>query len=165
MNLGRSRNWKPVVAAGIAALAVGAMGAAVTDLSPWYYALRKPAWQPPDWLFGPVWTLIFGLTALAGVSAWRQARDGSTLIRLLALFALNIVLNVLWSWLFFRTQRPDWALVEVAFLWLSILLLMVVLWPVSRLSSRLLLPYLAWVSFAAYLNLVIVKMNGPFNVS
>ena len=80
----------------------------------------------------------------------------------LGLFALNINLNVLWSGLFFRVQRPDLALVEVVFLWLSIVALIVVLWRMSRMASALLLPYLAWVTFAAALNLAVVRLNAPF---
>ena len=81
---------------------------------------------------------------------------------ILGLFVLNGVLNVLWSPLFFKLRRPDWALTEVPLLWLSILLPMVLLWPFSWIGSLLLLPYLAWVSFAAILNLTIVRLNRPF---
>ena len=80
----------------------------------------------------------------------------------IALFVANGLLNIVWSPLFFRSQRPDWALIEVPFLWLSILVPMVVLWPISRAASLLLLPYLLWVSFAAFLNLTIVRLNRPF---
>jgi translocator protein len=81
---------------------------------------------------------------------------------ILGLFVLNGVLNVLWSPLFFKLRRPDWALTEVPLLWLSILLPIVLLWPVSWIGSLLLLPYLAWVSFAAIPNLTIVRLNRPF---
>ena len=158
----RGRLWKPVVAAALAATALGALGALVTDLSPWYYALHKPAWQPPDWLFGPVWTTIFGLAAIAGVLAWRGARTRGQRTRILALFALNALLNLGWSYLFFRLHRPDWALAEVGFLWLSIVALMIALWPHSRTASALLVPYLAWVTFAGVLNQAIVRLNPPF---
>jgi tryptophan-rich sensory protein len=154
--------WKPVLAAALAATVVATLGATVTELGPWYQALRKPAWQPPDWLFGPVWTLIFALTALAGALAWRSAPDRSSREWIIALFALNGFLNVLWSLLFFRMHRPDWALIEVAFLWLSIVVLIVVSARFSRSASVLLVPYLAWVTFAAFLNFTIVKLNGPF---
>ena len=157
-----SHVWLPILTAAIAATALGAMGALVTDLSPWYYSLRKPAWQPPDWLFGPVWTLIFGLAALAGILAWREAWGSADRARIIGLFTLNAALNVGWSWLFFRLHRPDWALLEVGFLWLSIVVLMVALWPMSRTASWLLLPYLLWVSFATVLNIAIVQLNRPF---
>jgi benzodiazapine receptor len=157
-----ARHWKPVLVAAAAALAVATLGGLVTELGPWYQSLRKPAWQPPDWLFGPVWTLIFGLAALAGVIAWRHAPDRAARTRIIGLFALNAFLNLLWSVLFFRLHRPDWALAEVGLLWLSILALIVALAPHSKAASWLLVPYLGWVTFAAVLNLAIVRLNAPF---
>lgn len=156
------RYWKPVLAAAVLAAAVAALGASATELGPWYQALRKPAWQPPDWLFGPAWTLIFALAAVAGVLGWRGAPDRHHRLRLIAWFALNALLNVVWTWLFFRFHRPDWALAEVVFLWLSIVVLIVVLMPYSRIAAWLLAPYLAWVTFAAVLNLAVVRLNAPF---
>jgi benzodiazapine receptor len=153
---------KPVFAAAAAALAVGILGAFVTELGPWYYGLRKPEWQPPDWMFGPAWTAIFGLAALSGILAWNGATDAAARRRILWLFAGNAFLNILWSALFFRFERPDFALVEVALLWLSILALILVLPSSSRAASWLLVPYLAWVTFAAMLNLAVVRLNYPF---
>jgi translocator protein len=158
----RGRLWKPVVIAALAATALGALGALVTDLSSWYYMLRKPSWQPPDWLFGPAWTAIFGLAAMAGVLAWRNAPTAHARGRIVILFVVNSALNVAWSWLFFRLHRPDWALYEVGFLWLSIVALIVALWPLSRTAAALLLPYLVWVTFASVLNLAVVRLNQPF---
>jgi tryptophan-rich sensory protein len=154
--------WKPVLVAALAAMVVATLGATVTDIGSWYAALRKPSWQPPDWLFGPVWTLIYALTAISGVMAWRKAPDRGTRDWILVLFALNGFLNILWSLLFFRLRRPDWALFEVVFLWVSILVPIIVLARFSKPASALLLPYLAWVSFAAYLNFVVVRLNEPF---
>jgi tryptophan-rich sensory protein len=157
------RGWlRPVAVAAAAAFAVSGLGALMTDIGPWYRGLAKPAWQPPDWLFGPAWTIIFAFAAASGAVAWRQAPDKAAREWLLALFALNGFLNVLWSLLFFRLRRPDWALAEVGLLWLSILLLMLVLWRYSRKASLLLAPYLAWVAFAGWLNWATVRMNGPF---
>jgi tryptophan-rich sensory protein len=153
---------KPVLVAAGAALLVAALGASATDIGPWYYALHKPWWQPPDWLFAPAWTLIYGLTALSGVLAWTRLGDRRARVRLLGLFALNAALNVGWSELFFNFHRPDWALIEVVPFWLSILLLVVVVWPISPRAGKLLLPYLAWVAFAGLLNLATVRLNAPF---
>ena len=141
---------------------VAVLGAAATDIGPWYYSLHKSVLNPPDWLFGPAWTLIYALTALSGVIAWRQARTVAQRRRILILFAINALLNVVWSELFFSLRRPDWAFTEVAPFWLSVLALMFFLWPVSRRSSWLLAPYLAWVAFAGYLNFEVVRLNGPF---
>ena len=158
----RVRALKPIIIAALAALTVAVVGGVMTDIGPWYLSLIKPAWQPPDWLFGPAWTLIFSLAAASGVIAWRDAPNQSSREWMLALFALNGFLNVLWSLLFFRLRRPDWALMEVGFLWLSVALLMLVLWRYSRKASLLLIPYLVWITFAAALNWATVRLNAPF---
>lgn len=152
---------KSVYIAILIAIVVGGIGGASTIIGPWYYALAKPSWQPPDWLFGPVWTTIYVLTAIAGVKAWRRGDDVQRRHYLGALL-LNCVLNMLWSAIFFTAQRPDIALIEVVPLWLSVLLLAALPWKYSRASSWLLLPYLLWVAFAAYLNQTIVRLNAPF---
>ncbi len=139
-----------------------AMGATATEIGPWYYGLNKPSWQPPDWLFAPVWTLIYAFTALAGVIAWQRIADRERRMRMMVLFALNALLNVLWSELFFSARRPDWALAEVVPFWLSIGVLMLLLFPLSRLAGWALVPYVGWVLFAGILNLAIVRLNGPF---
>jgi tryptophan-rich sensory protein len=143
-------------------MATAAVGGTLTDIGPWYQSLRQPAWKPPDVLFGPAWTLIYAFAVASAVIAWRAAPDRKAREWLIGLFALNGFLNVLWSLLFFRLQRPDWALLEVPALWLSIALLMLVLGRSARLSALLLLPYFAWVSFAAVLNAAVVRLNGAF---
>jgi tryptophan-rich sensory protein len=163
MTLARGSRLKPILAAAVCAIAVGSLGALTTELGTWYYQLRKPVWQPPDWLFGPVWTLIFALAALAAVLYWRDEADRENRLRVLAAFAVNAFLNTFWSLLFFRLKRPDLALDEVGFLWLSILLLIVLLRRRSRSAGWLIVPYLAWVSFAAFLNWTIVQLNAPFS--
>ena len=153
---------KPIVVAALAAAAVAGLGAATTDIGPWYRSLVQPAWQPPDWAFGPAWTTIFALAAIAGVLAWQRAPDQAARKWMLGLFAMNGFLNVFWSLLYFRLRRPDWALYEVPFLWLSVLVLIVVLGRYARTSAWLLAPYLVWVAFAAALNFSSVRLNGPF---
>ena len=152
--------WTIVTAAIITLLVLG-IGGALTTVGPWYWNLRKPSWNPPDWIFGPAWTLILVLAAWAGVLAWTGA-DPAGRARIAVLYVVNIVFHMAWTPLFFNMRRPDWALVEVPFLWLSVLALMVGLAPFSAAAPWLLLPYLLWVSFAAYLNLTIVRMNRPF---
>jgi tryptophan-rich sensory protein len=151
-------NTPVIVAAGVT-IAVLGIGGAMTNVGPWYQQLRKPSWNPPNWLFGPAWTVILGLAAWAGVLGWEHATGSDERLRLLVLFGINIVLHMLWSPLFFNLRRPDWALIEVPFLWLSIVALMIGLAPLSVRASLLLLPYLLWVAFAAYLNLTIVRLN------
>ncbi|WP_288581524.1 TspO/MBR family protein [uncultured Methylobacterium sp.] len=162
MGVAVSGGWTPIVVAALAAIVVAAAGAWLTALGPWYRSLRVPSWKPPDWAFGPVWTTIFTLTAIAGVLAWNAAPEGRERTWLIAAFGVNGLLNIAWSGVFFRLRRPDWALVEVAALWLSVLGLIVVVGRHSGLGAVLLLPYLAWVGIAALLNRSIVRLNGPF---
>jgi tryptophan-rich sensory protein len=156
------RERKPVLAAAGAAVGIAILGMITTDLGPWYVSLRKPAWQPPDALFGPVWTLIFALCALSFLTYWRRLPARNDRLEVIAAFLINGFLNVLWSLLFFRFERPDWSLYEVAFLWVSIVVMMLLVKRNSALAALLLLPYLIWVSFAAALNLKIAQLNMPF---
>ena len=161
MNFLLSPERKPVFIAVLLAIVTGGVGGLATEIGPWYFNLAKPSWQPPDWLFGPVWTTIYILTGIAGVRAWRRADDVQRR-HLMGALLLNIVLNILWSAIFFTAHRPDIALIEVVALWLSILLIALLVRRYSPMSALLLLPYLAWVAFAAYLNLTIVRLNAPF---
>lgn len=156
--------------AGITTIAVAAgaslgtlfLGGLFTKIGPWYEALRKPSWQPPGWAFAPVWTAIGVLAAWAGVVAWNHAGGGSGRTVVIVLFALNAVLNILWSVLFFTARRPDWALVEVVPLWLSVLALILAFLEDAPFASLLLVPYLVWVGIASVLNLTVVRLNRPF---
>ena len=156
---------RPIALAAAAAVLVAALGALMTDLGPWYQQLKQPPWKPPDASFGPIWTLIFALAAAAGVSGWQRLRLGAERRRLLLLFALNGGLNVFWSLLYFRLHRPDWALAEVPFLWLSVLALMAHLARRATSAALLLAPYLVWVAIAACLNWQTVHLNAPFTSS
>ena len=158
--IGRFISLQGVIAAG-SVIGVLGIGGAFTKIGPWYENLRKPSWQPPGWLFGPVWTTIGVLTAISGLQAWHgvsEQRAGT----LITLFAINGGLNIAWSVLFFTAQRPDWALVEVVPLWLSVAALVVCTASCSTTAPWLLMPYLIWVGIAAFLNLAIVRLNGPF---
>ncbi len=158
-----SRAWlMPILFAALVATAVAVLGATITDIGPWYHSLKQPHWAPPDVAYGAAWTLIYALTAFAGVTGW-LASNWREREWLLGLFALNGFLNIVWSLLFFRFHRPDWAVIEVVALWLSVLLLIVTIWRRSIWGAVLLLPYLLWVTFAGYLNMMIVRMNGPFS--
>ncbi len=151
----------PLLVALAGAFLVAAIGGALTDIGPWFRALNKPTWQPADSVFGPVWTTLYALIAASAALAWCDARSSKERLILVGLFVVNGILNVGWSLLFFHLQRPTWALVEIAVLWLSIAVLIVFLWAFSRRAAFLLVPYLAWVSFASVLNLAIVRLNPP----
>jgi tryptophan-rich sensory protein len=129
-----------------------------TSVATWYPALEKPAWTPPGWLFGPVWTLLYVMMGIAAWLVWRQVNAGRATLPLL-LFALQLLLNAGWSLLFFGLRSPGLALIEILLLWIAIA---ATLWAFARVQRRaalLLAPYLAWVSFAAALNLEIWRIN------
>ena len=140
--------------------AAGLGGLVTTARIPiWYADLAKPAWTPPDWTFGPVWTALYLMMAFSAWLVWRQA--GLAGARLpLALFGIQLVLNSLWSVLFFGLQSPGAAAVEIVLLWAAILATLLAFWKRSNLAGALLVPYLAWVSFAAVLNVAIWWMNA-----
>jgi len=158
-----SRAWLfPVVIAFLAASIIAVLGATITEIGPWYHDLVQPRWAPPDAAYGVAWTAIYALSALAGVTGWLAAANWREREWLLGMFALNGFLNILWSLLFFRLHRPDWAMVESIALWLSVAALIVLIWRRSMGGALLLVPYLLWVTFAGYLNMTIVHLNGPF---
>lgn len=137
---------------------VVAIGATISVTGPWYYALALPAYAPDGRLFALGWTLVYGLSAIAGATAWRMSppREGDLLI---AALALTGFLNIGWSYLFFHFQAPRWALFECLFLLPSALAVVAQAARFSRAAALLLLPYLAWVSFAAWFNWAVVALN------
>jgi len=149
-----------VVAIAICFGAAAIGGAATAPQIPnWYADLAKPSWTPPDWIFGPVWSALYLMMAVAAWLVWRQ-RGLAAAWRPLLLFLLQLVLNSLWSIAFFGLQNPAAAAVEIVWLWVAILLTMLAFWPRSAAAGALLLPYLAWVSFAAVLNFEIWRLNA-----
>lgn len=124
----------------------------------WYASLNKPSWNPPTWVFGPVWSTLYAMMAVSAWLVWRQggfARQS----RVLGLFLLQLALNAAWSPLFFGLQRPAVAFAEIIVLWLAIAGTIVAFWRVQRIAAGLLVPYLAWVSFAAFLNWTLWRLN------
>ena len=127
----------------------------------WYAALVKPAWNPPNAIFAPVWTVLYGLMAVAAWLVWRRA-GFSGAGAALGLFAVQLILNALWSYLFFGRHQPGLAFGDIGVLWVAILSVVLLFWRVDRVAGALLLPYLAWVGFAAYLNFTLWRLNaGP----
>jgi translocator protein len=154
--------WTPAIIGAAWAIVLGGAGGLLTEIGEWYRNLKKPSWQPPDWLFGPAWTIILGLAGWSFYLAWTNAPEPGDRMLIGVLFAVNFFAHLAWSPLFFVAKRPDWALREVVLLWLSVLALVVGLTPYSELAAWLNVPYIAWVSFAALLNRKIVQLNGPF---
>jgi benzodiazapine receptor len=128
------------------------------SLGSWYTALAKPSWNPPSWVFGPVWTVLYAMMAVAGWLVWR--RGGAAIRPALRWFAVQLVLNVGWSAVFFGLQMPGPAFAEILVLWIAIAATLRTSWRVSRPAGILLVPYLLWVSFAAVLNFAIWRLNG-----
>ena len=123
----------------------------------WFKKLNKPSWNPPNWLFAPVWTLLYALMAIAAWQVWEQA--GVSAAPLLALFVVQLVMNAAWTWVFFGLHRPDRAFVEIVVLWVFIAATLLGFWQMNPLAGLLLAPYLAWVTFASFLNLTIWQLN------
>ncbi|OYW23603.1 MULTISPECIES: TspO/MBR family protein [unclassified Sphingomonas] len=153
----------PILIAALATAIVAIMGSTITVTGPWYDGLVQPRWAPPEAAYGVAWTAIYAINVIAVVTAWRAMETRRESEGLVALWAMNGFLNILWSLLFFRLQRPDWALIEVVFLWLSVGSLIVYSWRRSMMAAILVVPYILWVTFAGYLNLAIVRLNGPFS--
>jgi len=129
--------------------------ATASSVGTWYRTLTKPAWNPPGWVFGPVWTLLYAMMAVAAWLVWRQVGWGGAL----AVFGVQLALNVVWSFCFFGRRSPLAGLVDIVLLWAAIALTLVWFWRVNRLAGLLFVPYLWWVTFAAALNFSIWRLN------
>jgi len=125
----------------------------------WYAQLAKPSWTPPNWLFGPVWSALYVMMALAAWLVWRQDGCRRAAVPLTA-FVLQLVLNAAWTWLFFGLHRPALAFAEIVLLWLAIAATLVLFWRRNAIAGVLMAPYLAWVSYAAALNLALWRLNA-----
>ncbi len=126
---------------------------------PWYESLRKPFWTPPDWLFSVAWTVLYLMMAVAGWLVWRDAPDGARALPLGA-FAAQLILNALWAPVFFGRHRLGLGFAVMVLLWAAVLVTVVLFFKVNTVAGLLLIPYLAWVGFAAFLNLGIWIMNA-----
>lgn len=147
-----------LIAGAVFCIVLAIAGGVLTRLTPWYDALRKPSWKPPDWAFGPIWTLVFVCLTFAIAYAW-SAADASQRPLMLWALAVNAALNIAWSGIFFVMKNPLLAMLELVIFWISIVALIYVLGSVSRTAALLLLPYICWVTAAGLLNFQIVKLN------
>ena len=144
--------WIGFVMVTFCAPALGALSAPGT----WYASLHQPTWNPPAWIFGPVWTFLYLLMATAVWMVWK--RDGWKLP--VGLYLVQLVLNAGWTPIFFGAHELGWALAEIIALWFAILVTLLSFLRVSMVAALMFVPYLAWVSFAAFLNFTLWKMNG-----
>lgn len=160
-------NWTTILIAAGWAIVLGGAGGALTEIGQWYRDLRKPPWQPPDWLFGPAWTVILGLAGWSFYIALTEAPTPEARGLVGALLGANFVFHLLWSPLFLKFKRPDWDLAENVLLWLSVASLLVGLPRLvgDSFPDWLIVPDFAWVSFAFLLNLKVVQMYRPFGIA
>ncbi|KKW20052.1 MAG: TspO and MBR like protein [Parcubacteria group bacterium GW2011_GWA2_51_10] len=155
---------KLIVAIGVSELAgiIGSTALTTGDSSSgleWYATLVKPALNPPSWLFATVWTTLFALMGIAAFLIWRKGLERRDVKIALGIFLGQLILNTLWSVIFFGLHSPGGALIEIAFLWLAILVTIVAFAKISKPAAWLLVPYIFWVSFASYLNYSIWMLN------
>ncbi|MCX6316112.1 MAG: tryptophan-rich sensory protein [Bacteroidetes bacterium] len=131
----------------------------VSGVESWYATINKPSWNPPNWIFGPVWTTLYFMMGIALFLVWKA--DTSIELKKIAfvLFAVQLALNFFWSFIFFRLHQPGWALAEMLALWIFIILTIFAFAQVNKTAAWLLVPYISWVSFAAILNYTIWKIN------
>lgn len=122
----------------------------------WHGALVKPSWNPPNWVFAPVWSVLYIMIALAGWMVWNNAPWSPAM----GLWAVQLGLNAAWSWLFFGLHRMDLAFYDITLLWLVIGAFIIAAWPITLLGAVLFVPYALWVSFAAVLNFSIWRLNS-----
>jgi translocator protein len=151
----RDGTWWVVLAVCFALTALAATTGGLFRPGAWYAALVKPSWNPPNWLFAPVWTVLYIMIAISGALAWRAGASQRTMI----FWVLQLVLNAAWTFLFFELQRPGLALIEIVCLWLAIAMYARGVVNVERRSALLVQPYLAWVTFAAALNAALWWLN------
>lgn len=144
----------------VASFSVAAIGGAATasSVGTWYQTLQRPAWNPPNWIFGPVWTLLYILMSVAAWRVWCRA-EAATAQSSLRWFAAQLVLNLLWSLLFFGLRSPGLAFVEVLVFWAVLVVMLSQFWRADRIAGALWAPYVAWVSFASVLNGTIWWLN------
>jgi benzodiazapine receptor len=154
-------NWAKLLASVVACQLAGALGAVFTRsaIPSWYAALKKPWFTPPNWLFGPAWVALYLLMAIAAWQVWQKGLPHPGVRAALAAFVGQLLLNALWSPVFFGLRSPLAGAVVIVLLWLAILLTIALFWKVSRPAALLLLPYLIWVGYASALNISIYLLN------
>jgi len=142
----------------IVACFLAALTGALFRPGDWYERLAKPTWRPPNRLFAPVWTVLYFTIAISGWLVWREAGFAGAALPL-AIYALQLILNAAWTPLFFGLHRPDLGFLNIVLIWLSIIATIALFFPIHAAAALLLLPYLAWVTFAAALNFAVWRLN------
>ena len=146
--------WGLFVLANFAAATSGA----VFTPGQWYEGLNKPSWRPPNWLFPPVWLVLYVVIGTSGWLVWRDTEPGTRMLPM-TIYFVHLALNFLWSAIFFGLKRPGWAFCEIILLWSTLVAMMVVFYPINQTAALILIPYLCWVSFAGCLNFKVWELN------
>jgi tryptophan-rich sensory protein len=154
-------DYKKLAAAVLVCLAAGFIGSffTVDSVGTWYAAIHKPSFNPPAWVFAPVWTALYVLMGVSAYLVWMKGWGRKDVRDALAVFGLQLFLNLLWSIIFFGAKQIFYAFAEIVFLWLGIVLTIVLFYRISKNAALLLVPYILWVSFAAFLNYSLWQMN------
>jgi tryptophan-rich sensory protein len=158
----KARKFNVLTAVGfvLAAELAGNIGSLATfsQIETWYATLEKPFFNPPNWIFGPVWTILYAFMGIAFYQIWRSGQSQQRR-KAIALFALQFILNILWSFIFFGFEQPGLAFVAIIVLWITIVATIRAFYPISKSAAWLLFPYILWVSFATVLNFAIWFLN------
>lgn len=131
----------------------------ITEIGSWYQTIRKPEWNPPNWLFGPVWTTLYVLMGIAFFLVWKSNKNEKIKRRAIILFVIQLVLNFFWSFIFFKQHQIGLAFAEILALWIMILFTIFAFAKINKTAAWLLVPYICWVSFAAILTYTIWQLN------
>ncbi len=156
------KNWLKLLISIALPLGVGAVAGLFTtpEISGWYQTINKPTWQPPNWVFGPVWTVLYIMMGIAFYLVWKSAAAPPGKKRMaITLWIIQLVFNFFWSFIFFKQHQIDWALGEILLLWFFILLTILYFARISKTAAWLMVPYIVWVSFASLLTFSIYELN------
>jgi translocator protein len=149
----------PIIVITLCVVAISLLGQQATNSQgEWFRALEKPGWNPPNWLFAPVWTTIYLLLIISASIIWHRAKQYER-GKLMTLYAINGLFNLAWSFAFFQAQSSVLGMIDILFVWVTVLLLVIRTWPISRTAALMLVPYLVWVTFASCLNFAIMQLN------
>lgn len=149
----------PILIITLCVVAISLLGQQATNSQgAWFRSLAKPSWNPPNWLFAPVWTTIYLLLILSASIIWHRAKDYERR-KLMTLYAVNGLFNLAWSFAFFQAESTVLGMIDIVLVWITVLLLIINTWPISRSASVMLMPYLLWVTFASALNFAIMRLS------
>ena len=132
----------------------------ITGVNSWYQTIEKPSWNPPNWIFGPVWTTLYILMGISLYLVWKSSAEWRIKKTAILLFSLQLLLNFFWSYIFFNQQQIGLAFVDIVLMWFSILATIILFSRINIAAGWLLVPYISWVSFAAILNFTIWRLNS-----